>query len=245
MKTCTGPLFKWFGSKWSASRYYPAPVHDHVFEPYAGSAGYSLRHSDKNVTVYDADPNLSVLWAWLIGPATHEDVCEIPLDLDVGYDIRTLGLSAGQAMLLKHWQRTNNTGDCWVVSPWGNKPGQWTKSTRDRVAREVELVKHWKFSRVDFSVPGTYFVDPPYEFNYKYRKSVLGAFDYDELVVRLRWLPEPNQVIACEAECQKTGRVPNYLPFEKFRETVTSRRKTENNHHSKELVYHRITGHLP
>ena len=36
-----GPLFKWFGSKWSASKHYPRPLYDTIVEPFAGGAGYA------------------------------------------------------------------------------------------------------------------------------------------------------------------------------------------------------------
>jgi site-specific DNA-adenine methylase len=232
------PLFKWFGSKWAASKYYPAPIHDYIDEPFAGGAGYSLRHHTKKVRIWETNLNLQVLWNWLINEATSESVREIPLEIPEGVDIRTLGLSAGQAMLLKHWQRTNNYGDCWTVSPWGNKPGQWTANTRARVAEEIHGVKHWEFAPCTYdSGDVTYFIDPPYQFNYRYGG---GAFDYEALVQKLRDVPHPRQIIACEATCPKTGRMPDWLDFRPFRRTVTSRRKAENHHHSNELLCHII-----
>jgi hypothetical protein len=140
-----GPLFKWFGSKWQAARHYPPPLRAGIVEPFAGSAGYALNYADREVVLWEADPNLSELWRWLISDATPALVREIPIGLPVGLDIRTLGLSDGQGLLLKHWQRTNNAGDCWTVSPWGNMPGQWTENTRARVAEQVCAVKHWRF----------------------------------------------------------------------------------------------------
>ena len=105
-----GPMFKWFGSKWGASRYYPKPMFDYIDEPFAGGAGYSLRYHQKKVRIYDNNPNLIVLWKWLIGEATEDLIRDIPISIKEGTDIRTLGLSDGQAMLMKHWQRTNNVG---------------------------------------------------------------------------------------------------------------------------------------
>lgn len=234
----TGPLFKWFGSKWNAARYYPAPLFDHIDEPFAGSAGYSLRHHERKVRIYDTNPHLICLWRWLINIATEDHIREIPLNVPEGTDIRTLGLSSGQALLLKHWQRTNNVGDCWTISPWGNKPGQWTANTRARVAEEVQGVKHWEFAPCTYdSAEVTYFIDPPYQFNYRYGG---GTFDYEDLVTKLRNIPHPRQIIACEAECPKTGRVPDYLDFKLFRRTVTSRRKTTEHHHSNEYMFHVI-----
>lgn len=234
----TGPLFKWFGSKWMASRHYPAPACDTIFEPFAGSAGYSLRHHEKRVVLYESNEQLLNLWAWLIGAADEKAILAIPIDLPVGSDIRHLSsLNEGQKLLLKHWQRTNNVGNCWTISLWGNKHGQWTTSIRERVAREVSAIKHWEIRRPSWAEVGTYFVDPPYLYNYKYR---VEGFDYAGLMRNVARVPSGSQIIACEAVCPKTGAVPAYLPFVPSHLQVTSRRKAAQSHHSSELVYVKI-----
>ena len=134
----TGPLFKWFGSKWLSAKTLPPPIHDSIIEPFAGSAGYALRHARHQVLVCETDPHVHALWTWIVREATEDAIRAIPVSVPEGTDIRTLGLSAGQALLLKTWQRTNNVGDCWTVSPWGNKPGQWTANTRARVAADED-----------------------------------------------------------------------------------------------------------
>ncbi len=230
-----GPLFKWFGSKWLSSRLYPPPEHDDIFEPFAGSAGYSLRHHEKKIHIWESNDQLLELWRWLIEIATTALILEIPVEIDEGTDIRTLGLSRGQELLLKHWQRTNNVGDCWTVSPWGNKPGQWTANTRARVADDHHAVKHWKLEQIRPERPGTYFLDPPNIYNYRYRFK--EAFDHAGLVKKIAMIPPKSQIIVCEAACQKTGRVPDYLPFQPFGSRITSRRKKTENHHSKEYLY--------
>ena len=204
----TGPLFKWFGSKWLSSRLLPAPQFDFIIEPYAGSAGYSLRYHTKRVYLWDDDPNLIVLWPFLL-QASSTDILDIPINIPEGTDIRTLGLSLGQQTLLKHWQRTNNVGDCWTTSPWGHLPGQWTANTRARVAAEVGAIRHWVFERPTWRFPSaTYFIDPPYLYNYRYRFKTKG-FDHRELAERVTGIPSPAQVIVCEAICPKTGRTPS------------------------------------
>ena len=234
----TGPLFKWFGSKWLSSKTLPAPCHETIIEPFAGGAGYSLRHATRAVVLCETDPNLRALWRWLIHAATESAIRDIPLDVPEGTDIRWLGLSEGQALLLKTWQRTNNVGDCWTISPWGNKPGQWTANTRARVASEFGEIAHWSISRLSgldmLSVKreATWFVDPPYQHNYQYRNKPV---DY----ARLSALVQENigQRIVCEALCAKTNARPTWLPFADFGSRVTSRRKAENNHHSSELLW--------
>jgi hypothetical protein len=240
----TGPLFKWFGSKWMNARYCPKPSHSTVIEPFAGGAGYSLRYADRSVILAEVNDHVYDLWKWLIEDATAQDVADIPLDLEVGYDITSLPLSYGQKLLLKNWQRTNNVGDCWTVSPWGNKPGQWTANTRKRVAKDISCVSHWQVSRDGFTLLEsdlsdrqdiTWFIDPVYQYNYTYRLKT--PFPYDRLASAVSKLK--GEVIVCEAVCPKTGATPTYLPFTYFRSSVTSRRAQGNHTHSKELLYYR------
>lgn len=233
------PLFKHFGSKWASSKHYPAPLPDsRIFEPFAGSAGYSLRYHWHQVTIWETDPHLQELWCWLIYKATSTDVLDIPLNVPEGTDIRSLGLSWGQQLLLKHWQRTNNVGNCWTISKWGSSSGQWTKNTQIRVADEVNAIKHWKFEQPSWIEPGTYHCDSPYFYNYQYKQK---RFNYEQYVANINKIPPGSLIMACEAVCPKTGAVPDYLPFTFSHSQVTSRRKKEENHHSKELIYVRYT----
>jgi hypothetical protein len=239
--TITGPLFKWFGSKWLAAKHYPEPRNDGVLEPFAGSAGYSLRHPEKQVVLAEADPNLFALWSWLITEATEQSIKDIPVGVPEGTDIRSIGLSPGQALLLKCWQRTNNVGNCWTISPWGDKPGQWTANTRARVSSEFQAIQHWKIVKDGLtlleegkSIEGaTWFIDPPYQYNYKYLGWDFHYPDLAQLVYQLR-----GEAIVCEAADPKSGKKPDWLPFQEFRRTVTSRRKAHHSHHSLELYYH-------
>ena len=233
----TGPLFKHFGSKWLSSKRLPPPEYDNIVEPFAGSAGYSLRHHTRQVLICESDPHLYSLWVWLVCYATETDIREMPINVPEGTDIRTLGLGEGQALLLKHWQRTNNVGNCWTISPWGSLPGQWTANTRARVAEEIGAVKHWDVARDGLEIirictkAVTWFVDPPYQYNYQYKQPPI---DYALLAARLR--DARGQKIVCEAVCPKTGKVPDWLPFVPWAERVTSRRKANQSHHSKELI---------
>jgi hypothetical protein len=235
-----GPLFKWFGSKWLSAKLLPAPECDMIIEPYAGGAGYSLRHVEKRVILWDDNPFLQELWKWLIDVAAAKPdlVTDIPLKLPEGTDIRDIGLSRGQALLLKHWQRTNNVGNCWTISPWGNKPGQWTANTRARVADDVGAVAHWEFRKPEPEEcrRATIFYDPPYQYNYRYGFPKDG-FDFEALATEARHWGKNTQVIVCEARDPKTGMSPNYLPFRDFGSRITSRRKEGRNTHSKELIW--------
>lgn len=221
-----------------STKHYPPPLPGlPIFEPYAGSAGYSLNYADLPVVIWEDDFNLAILWQWMIEQATPDLVRQIPCGLPEGLDIRTLDLCQGQMLLLKHWQRTNNVGYCWTISKWGHLPGQWTTNTRARVADEMMAIKHWKLQPIDWQTPGTYFVDPPYLHNYRYRFPKTESFDYQGLVNRLSQVPAGSRIIVTEATCPKTGAVPDYLPFKPSHRQVTSRRKVGNNHHSNELIF--------
>lgn len=140
-------------------------------------------------------------------------------------------------MLLKTWQRTNNVGNCWTISPWGNGPGFWNANTRARVAEEVNAIKHWKFLLDGLKVmrrrtTATWFVDPPYQFNYQYRQQSL---DYRELASQV--LSLQGQILVCEATEVKTGRIPDWLPFRVFGDCITNRRKANQNNYSQELIW--------
>jgi len=240
MSNPTGPLFKWFGSKWLSSKTLPSAQHDQIVEPFAGGAGYSLRYADRKVLICESNPHIFDLWSWLISEATEATIRDIPLNVPEGTDIRTLGLSKGQQLLLKNWQRTNNVGSCWTISKWGHLPGQWTANTRARVASEFGAVRHWKVWRDGLAILrawssdklATWLVDPPYQYNYQYGSSPINYQELSQLIRKV-----PGQKIVCEAVCPKTGAVPNWLEFSFFGNRITSRRKAENNHHSKELIW--------
>jgi hypothetical protein len=97
-------------------------------------------------------------------------------------------------------------------------------------------VRHWRLAQVYPDRPGTYFIDPPYIYNYRYGFKE-EDFDHAGLAQKIAMIPSPSQIIVCEAACQKTGRVPEYLPFKPFGSRITSRRKKTENHHSKEYLY--------
>lgn len=233
-----GPLFKWFGSKWQSAKHYPAPRFGAIVEPFAGGAGYSLNYCDRRVYLREIDPLLVQLWSWLINEATQQAILDMPIGLPKGTDIRSVLGDTGQALLMKHWQRTNNAGDCWTISNWDNSPGLWSANTRARVAEQVGAIKHWKLNinLPSYEGPATFFIDPMYQYNYKYR-SGLTPHDYGQLAFNCIQAAEiGHQVIVCEA-MGKHGERPEWLPFRENHRSVTSRRKADQSHHSNELIW--------
>jgi hypothetical protein len=229
MSPVTRPLFKYPGSKWQLSKHYPEPQCAQIIEPFAGSACYSLRHADRYVLLVDNNQDVVDLWTYLI-QADGSTIANLPLDLEIGYDIRNLDVSYGAQLLIRAWQRVGSN-TCWTVSKWGNLPGQWTRSTRDAVARNIEHIRHWRVEHGDYSRirrgRATWFVDPPYQSLPLFGSKLI---DYDYLS---RWCRSlPGQTIVCERAQSEP-----WLPFKPFREVVTGRRGASSKGKSQEVIW--------
>jgi hypothetical protein len=71
-------FFKWFGSKRKLSSLLPPPIEGPVFEPFAGSAGYSCWNGCQVVHLAERNQRVRELWQWLINEATPDDIRAIP-----------------------------------------------------------------------------------------------------------------------------------------------------------------------
>ncbi len=72
-------FFSYFGSKVGAAAKYPEPRHDLIVEPFAGAAGYSVRHHHKQIELFDASPTICGVWRFLIR-AKPADILALPLE---------------------------------------------------------------------------------------------------------------------------------------------------------------------
>lgn len=205
-----GPFFKYYGSKYRIAPKYPEPLHDCIVEPFAGSASYATLHAARQVILCETDAEVAALWSWLIA-TPGEEIAALPAGLPMGLDIRTLDVPAGAKLLIRQWQRVGHA-KCWTVSKWGHLSGFWCERTRDRIAAQVESIRHWRVlagSPLNFdgaSPPATWFIDPPYQM----QPTVYGnaALDYAALGAWVRRLP--GQAIVCEAPGA------DWLPFRQF-----------------------------
>lgn len=72
------PFIRYYGGKWRVAPLYPAPLYRTIVEPFAGAAGYSLRHHRHDVVLVEKYPPLAEMWRWLIA-AAPADVLRIPV----------------------------------------------------------------------------------------------------------------------------------------------------------------------
>ena len=130
--TVLRPFWQYYGGKWRAAPKYPAPTHGTIVEPFAGAAGYSLRHYERNVILVEKDPTIAGIWDFLIrsGPA---EILAIPLveavaDLPdtVPQEARDLVGFWLNAAVTSPWARTTTR---WARPPPGHPKRRWPKAT--------------------------------------------------------------------------------------------------------------------
>lgn len=195
------PFFRRAGAKFLLSRLLPEPLEGlPIIEPFAGSAGYSLRYgADREVLLIDRNPGVVAIWDYLLG-ASQADVLALPIVADFGRsDVRELGLALGPMLLIQSWFTPQGSPSNYRVTPraleWQHvKPeATWTASVRARVARQLPLISKWRIQQGDYSsapaVEATWAIDPPYQgekiCKAHYDKNAPGAvaLDYTALGV--------------------------------------------------------------
>ncbi|MCX4242433.1 hypothetical protein [Paraliomyxa miuraensis] len=228
------PFFGYYGGKWrDALKLYPPPEHDTIVEPFAGSAGYSLRHYyNRKVILCEVDPVLSAVWKYLTTVAAKEILAIPDLPRDGSVDDLRVGQEA--RWLVGLWLNRGVASPRKRPSKWmrdGIRPGSfWGARVRQTIASQVEAIRDWKvFNRsyVDCPTPraATWFVDPPYETAGKHYRYGSEQIDYRELAAWCR--SRPGQVIVCENEGA------SWLPFRPLADVKTTR----VDRRSKEVVW--------
>lgn len=212
------PFFTFYGGKWRAAPHYPPPVHDTIIEPFAGSAGYSLRYPDRKVILVERDPLIAATWRYLIRVSPSE-ILALP-DIAMDQTVDDVPLSEDARLLIGWWLHKGGTNPRKRPSTWMRsriRPNSyWGQTIRARIASQVESIRHWKIIEGDHwlapTVSATWFVDPPYQIAGKhYRHS---AVDYPRLA---EWCIErQGQTIVCE----NVG--ADWLPFKPWRNVKAS-----------------------
>lgn len=182
------PLFPFYGSKWRDARKY-GPPGAHVVEPFAGSAGYSTYYEPERVTLVDADPIIVGVWDYLIR-ATADEVLRLP-DVEVGQDVRDMGLPQEAAWLIGFWLNRGSASPKRTRTAFSARTDRqqlvWGERARQRIAADVHKVSAWTVRHGDYRTApsdpdATYFVDPPYVDKGRYYR--VNTVDYADLA---RW----------------------------------------------------------
>lgn len=224
------PFWRYYGGKWRLAPRYPAPRYSTIIEPFAGAAGYSLRYPDRRVILVEKYPTICEMWRFLIG-ASAAEIRRIP-EVDDVRDLPSWVPAGGRALVgfsmnsaASTPRRTLSAGRRKMRAMHRQYEG-WTDRLRERVASQVDRVRHWRIIEGEYSdaphVAATWFVDPPYEgrpgSHYTHGSC---ALDYATLASWCR--SRIGQAIVCEA----VG--ATWLPFRSFATThgVNGKRSPE------------------
>lgn len=215
------PFFTFFGGKWRLAPRYPSPRLGTIVEPFAGSAGYSVRYNARRVVLFDADPTIIGVWRYLIG-ASEAEIRSLP-DIAPDRTVDDYGLCQEARDFVGFWMNKAMTAPCNRPSKWlrsGIRPdSSWGPATRDRIAAQLHQIRHWEAVHGPYGeapdITASWFIDPPYEHRgtrYRYSSNLI---DFAELA---DWsTSRSGQVIVCENEGA------DWLPFRSFADAKTAR----------------------
>lgn len=217
------PFFGYYGGKWrNALNHYPRPEFTTIIEPFAGSAGYSLRYANLNVVLCEIDPILTEVWRYLIRVKPKE-ILSIS-DVEPGGSVDDLKICQEAQWLVGFWLNRATASPRRSPSKWMReriRPGSfWGDRVRQTIASQVTMIRHWKIHNCDYvdcptSAAATWFVDPPYQWAGQHYRFGSDAIDYPALAAWCR--SRKGQVIVCENEGA------TWLPFRTLADVKTTR----------------------
>lgn len=229
------PFWLYFGAKWRAAPMYPPPYrHKTIIEPFAGAAGYSLCYPDHDVILVEKYDVIAGIWDYLIH-ASVQDVLSIPLvqhvdelpaslpagarDL-VAFNLGYADSAPRRALSQGHIRALANAPDASRVH------AGWGEPCRERVAAQVERIRHWKIIHGDYTtapdVDACWFVDPPYVVAGEKYHEPASAIDYGHLGAWCK--SRKGQVTVCENDGA------TWLPFRPFSTLPTASSMGKGSH---------------
>ena len=218
------PFFTFYGGKWRAAPKYPQPRYDTVIEPFAGSAGFSVRNHARRVILVEKDPIIAATWRYLLRVLPSE-ILALP-DIEPGQSVHDLGVSQEAGCLIGWWLTRGAAAPNVTRSAWG-RDGRysrqfWGDSARQRIASQVEQIRHWQLIEGDYTeapdIEAHWFIDPPYQKAGKHYRHGSKALDFDSLGEWCR--VRRGDVVACE----NTGAA--WLPFQHLMDAKANEGRT-------------------
>jgi hypothetical protein len=211
------PFFPYYGGKFRSAPRYPAPLHDWIIEPFAGSAGYAMRYPDRQVVLVEASEPIAAIWQYLT-LATPREILRLPL-LEPGQSVDSLvGVPQAARWLIGMWCSPGSAAPKKTLGRWDRSDGAhvqyqfWGRAVRERIASQLPRIAHWIVKHGAHtsapSVEATWFIDPPYQTQGRHYPCGSADIDYPALAGWCR--RRRGQVMVCE----NTG--ARWLPFQHF-----------------------------
>jgi len=190
-------MWSYYGSKSRIVHLYPAPKHDKIIEPFAGSARYALRYFEKDVLLIDKYKTVIDIWIWL-QQCSEKDILTLPL-LKKGEDLRTIDISEAERSFLGMMAGIASVAPRNKISAFSAEQNG-RKNYLKRVANNLHKIKHWNFQCEDYlnikNQKSTWFIDPPYQFGGHAYVHGNDKINFSELK---SWCEDrEGQVVVCE-----------------------------------------------
>jgi len=202
-------MWGYYGSKSKVVTYYPAPRHERIIEPFAGTAQYALEHWQKDVLLIDKYDVIVKLWKWL-QLCSPKDILSLPR-LKCGENVDSFSWDCEEARWLVGFIITGAPSQPKkTASRWKTVVRPNTQNFKlEMIAKNLHKIKHWQVQEGDWTdapdVEATWFIDPPYQVGGEYYRHGNKGFDFGRLAEWSR--QRKGQVIVCE----NTG--GTWLPF--------------------------------
>lgn len=202
-------MFPYFGRKMKIHGRYAPPLHEHIVEPFAGSASYALLHHAKHVTICEKNQMIAQVWRFLIEKLSEKHIAKWPDELKKGQDLRELKISVEERRYIGFWAQPGSSRPGYTVTEFGEK--QWSRA-KQFIRGHLPIIRKWTLIEGDYSlapdVEATWFIDPPY---YVAGGTYLTFLEPEEYKALGKWcLKRRGQLIVCE------GAGADWLPFKKL-----------------------------
>lgn len=218
------PFFCYYGGKYrTAQSLYAYPKYTTIYEPFAGSAGYSVRNGVRKAILVDLDPHIVGVWSYLI-KASRAEILALP-DIEIDQTLDDVAYLPQEAQwLIGFWLNKGASAPCRKPSSWMRSDIRstsfWGATVKKRIARQVDQIRDWQiihgsYADIEIKEPATWFVDPPYADAGRHYRFGSKQMDYAHLGEWCRNLP--GQVMVCENEGA------DWLPFEPLGATKACR----------------------
>lgn len=201
-------MWSYYGSKTNLVDFYPAPKHDKIIEPFAGTARYSLKHFDKDVLLVDKYDVIVKIWQWL-QKCSPADILGLPR-FKAGDNINDHKYDCDeQRYLVGFLVGFGFTYPRKTATPrLHNRPNAMNYTIR-QIASSLWKIKHWQVRHGSYesikNQKATWFIDPPYQKGGHCYKCSNKSIDFEKLGAWAR--DRKGQVIVCE------NTSANWLPF--------------------------------
>jgi hypothetical protein len=193
-------MWGYYGSKSKIVNKYPEPKYNKIIEPFAGTAQYSLKYFDRDVTLIEKYDLIVKIWKWL-QECSKGDILGLPR-LKYGENVDNFNWECDEAKWLVGFIITGAPSQPKkTASKWKTIIRPNTQNYKlNMIAENLYKIKHWKIEQGDYidlnNQEATWFIDAPYQFGGEYYKFGNKDINFIELG---KWCKSrEGQVIVCE-----------------------------------------------